>query len=573
MLNKRLISLMGESKRFIFGSVLCQWGMLLCNIALVSVIGLILSGLIRSGDTAGVWPWPVLGACVLARHGLCVLGAKMGALASKPVKKTLREKLYAKLLRLGASYHESVPTAEAVQVAAEGVEQLETYYGAFLPQFFYSMLAPVTLFAFVAFIHLPTAVVLLVLVPLIPLAIVAVQRIAKRLLDLHWGQYAKLGDFFLECLMGLTTLKIFQADGEKAREMAEESERFRVVTMRVVTMQLNSVTVMDIIAYGGAAAGMILAVTGYYAGTIGLWGCFVIIMLSAEFFLPLRTLGSYLHTAMNGLAASDKMFRILDLEEPARGAAEIAGEYGMRLSNLRFTYDGSREVLRGVDMDIPQGRFISIVGESGSGKSTIASILTGRCRRYEGSAAIGPHELSAVREESLMAHVTRVNHDSYLFKGTVEDNLRLGKPEADEAELWRALERVRLKEFLLQGEGLKTPVAERGANFSGGQRQRLALARALLHDSPVYIFDEATSNIDVESENDILAVIGELAGEKTVVMISHRLASVTGSDCIYVLEDGALAGAGRHAALLAHCPVYQNLWNSQQALERYGVQA
>lgn len=570
MINKRLIALLGDSKRYIFGNVACQWGTLMGNIVIVAMMGLMISEAAGSDGAFRCWPLLLSGGCVLLRHVLASAGAKMSAMASKSVKKTLREQVYKKLLRLGASYHELIPTAEVVQVATEGVEQLETYYGAFLPQFFYSMAAPVTLFIFMAFIDLRAAVVLLLLVPLIPVAIVAVQRIAKRMLNRYWGQYAKLGDSFLESLMGLTTLKIYQADEKKAQELAQESEHFRAVTMKVLTMQLNSITVMDIIAYGGAALGLIIALLGYRSGVTDLWGCFVIVMLSAEFFLPLRALGSYFHTAMNGMAASERMFRILDMEEPDEGGLDVGAEHGAELSDLSFTYDGSREILHGINMEFPQGGFVSIVGESGSGKSTVAAILTGRCRRYDGSASIGGRELKTLREESVMKNVTCIEHKSYLFKGTVEENLLLGNPDADEAGLWRVLERVKLSDFLRAEQGLKTPVAENGANLSGGQRQRLALARGLLHDSAVYIFDEATSNIDVESENNINEVIRGMAGEKTVIMISHRLSNVVESDCIYVLDGGVLAGAGRHVELLADCPAYQRLWNSQAELERYG---
>lgn len=573
MINKRLIALLGDSKRYIWGNTACQWGMLASNIGMISMIGLLLGDALAKRGLNQVWPWVVIALCMLLRYIFSILASKMGAMAAKSVKKTLREQLYQKLLRLGASYHESVPTAEAVQVATEGVEQLETYYGAFLPQFFYSMIAPVSLFAFMAFIHLPTAIVLLVMVPLIPIAIVAVQKVAKRLLSRYWKQYAQLGDSFLESLLGLTTLKIYQADERKAQELAEESEHFRVVTMKVLTMQLNSITIMDIIAYGGAAAGLIFALLGYHSGATTFWGCFVIIMLSAEFFLPLRALGSYFHTAMNGMAASDKLFRILDLPEPKQGTGEIGSTHAIVLDHLDFSYDESRQILTDICITIPQGSFVSIVGESGSGKSTIASILTGRSKHYSGSATIGPLELSQIREDSLMQNITCISHNSYLFKGTVEENLRLGKPNATEDELWQALDRVKLRDFLLAEGGLFTPVAENGSNLSGGQRQRLALARGLLHDSAIYIFDEATSNIDVQSENHIASVIGGLAGKKTVVMISHRLANVVDSDSIYVLENGRIAGNGRHDELLENCPVYQSLWNGQQELERYGVQA
>ena len=477
--------------------------------------------------------------------------------------------IYQKLLRLGAAYNRQVQTSEVVQVAVEGIDQLETYFGAYLPQFFYAMLAPLTLFAYLSFVDIPAAVVLLVCVPLIPIAIAAVQTWAKKLLANYWGQYTALGDTFLENLQGLTTLKIYQADAMKNEEMNDQAERFRRITMKVLTMQLNSITIMDLIAYGGAALGMVMACTRYKGGYVDLSGCLLIILLSADFFIPMRQLGSFFHVAMNGMAASDKIFRLLNLPEAPPRAAACPAEGGIICKALRYSYEPSREVLHGVDLNIPQGSFTAIVGESGCGKSTIAAVLMGRVPDYRGTAVIGGKELRDIREESLMEHITYVGHQSYLFKGTVGDALRMGRPGASDAELWAVLERVKLADFLRGGDGLETAISEKGGNLSGGQCQRLALARALLYDSPVYIFDEATSNIDVESENDIMAEIHALAKEKTVILISHRLANAAIADCIYVMENGIVAESGTHRALLSRNSVYASLWNAQQSLERY----
>ena len=574
MINKRLIGTVAESKKYIAGNVILQWCSLTANIALMLSISRMLAELFRG--SASVQLLTVTGIVVLlalAIRFFCSIGAaKMGYFSSKAVKKSLREKIYQKLLRLGSSYNEQVKTSEVVQVAVEGVDQLETYFGAYLPQFFYAMLAPLTLFIVLCFVNVAAAVVLLICVPLIPVAIAAVQTWAKKLLSKYWGQYTELGDTFLENLQGLTTLKIYQADAFKQQEMNEQAEKFRKITMKVLTMQLNSITIMDLIAYGGAALGVIMAVTQYQSGGVSLEGCLLIILLAADFFIPMRQLGSFFHIAMNGMAASDKIFRLLDLPEPAHGGVDCpAGDIVCR--DLHFSYEPEREILHGVDLTIPQGKFASLVGESGCGKSTISALLMGRNKGYTGSVAIGGAELRNIEKASLMRRITYVSHQSYLFKGTVRDNLLMGKPGASDDELWSALTQVNLADFLRGEAGLDTLLSERGENLSGGQRQRLALARALLHDSPVYIFDEATSNIDVESESDIMAQIHALAGRKTVLLISHRLANVTASDEIYVLERGNIVQHGTHEALLKQGGAYAALWSAQQVLEHYGEEA
>ena len=573
MINKRLIGTVAESKKYIAGNVILQWCSLTANIALMLSISRMLAELFRG--SASVQLFTVTGIVVilaLAVRFFCSIGAaKMGYFSSKAVKKSLREKIYQKLLRLGSSYNEQVKTSEVVQVAVEGVDQLETYFGAYLPQFFYAMLAPLTLFIVLCFVNVAAAVVLLICVPLIPVAIAAVQTWAKKLLSKYWGQYTELGDTFLENLQGLTTLKIYQADAFKQQEMNEQAEKFRKITMKVLTMQLNSITIMDLIAYGGAALGVIMAVTQYQSGGVSLEGCLLIILLAADFFIPMRQLGSFFHIAMNGMAASDKIFRLLDLEETKPEITEsFPSGHTIRCSGLSFSYEPDREILHSVDLTFPQGSFTALVGESGCGKSTLASILMGRNKGYTGSVSVGGVPLSSIQEESLLRNITYISHQSYLFKGTVRENLLMGKPGASDEELWAVLSRVNLAAFLKAEQGLDTRLLEKASNLSGGQCQRLALARALLHDSPVYIFDEATSNIDVESENDIMREIHELAKSKTVILVSHRLANVVGADHIYVLDHGIVAESGSHEELLAHHGLYERLWSAQQTLEQFG---
>lgn len=572
MIKTRLIKLLSHAGKYIVYNVLWQWFALLCQIAVVFSITALLEGAVTGNLQTQdmVRTAVVFAAAALIRFG-CDKGAAHASFAtSVDVKRILREKIYDKLLRLGGSYREQTATSEVVQMAAEGVEQLETYFGRYLPQLFYSLLAPVTLFAVLSFVSLKASVVLLICVPLIPISIVAVQKFAKRLLSRYWGVYTGLGDSFLENLQGLTTLKIYQADGQKAEEMDQEAERFRNITMKVLTMQLNSTSVMDIVAYGGAAAGMIVAVSEYLSGTLSFAGALTIILLASEFFIPLRLLGSFFHIAMNGMAASDKIFCLLDLPEPEKGTKESGGSsLDVDFENVSFSYEEDRQILKEISFRIPAGSMVSLVGESGCGKSTAAAVLMGRNRGYQGSVRLGGVELSEVSEESLMKSVTRVAHNSYLFKGTVEENLRMGKPDANRQEMIAVLRKVNLWGFLEAQEGLDTKIQEKGSNFSGGQCQRLALARALLHDTPVYIFDEATSNIDVESEEMIMEVIRELAKTRTVLLISHRLANVVTSDCIYMMVQGEIREAGTHQELMQKDGSYQKLFESQQKLENY----
>ncbi len=573
MIDKRLVGMVPGSKKYIVGNVVLMWCSLAANIVMMSGIAVLLQKLfLGTAAMRDVWIFAGLVAAVnLLRYFFTTGAARMGYLSAKAVKRTLREQIYKKLLKLGAAYKAELQTSEIVQVAVEGVEQLETYFGAYLPQFFYAMAAPLTLFLVLCFISVPAALILFVCVPLIPVAIAVVQTWAKKLLSKYWDQYTALGDTFLENLQGLTTMKIYQTDGIRHAKMNEESEKFRKITMKVLTMQLNSITIMDLVAYGGAALGIMVALLQYRGGYTGLGGCLLIILLSADFFLPMRQLGSFFHIAMNGMAASGKIFRLLEMpEERKKGGLDIPEDDTIRMENLSFSYEPGREILHDISLELKPGSFTAIVGESGCGKSTLASVLTGQNKKDGGKLTIGGVEFDELSEESRMRHITYVSHNSYLFGGTVRDNLLMGRSDASEEELWRVLEETKLSDFLKSEQGLDTVLTAQASNLSGGQRQRLALARALLHDSPVYLFDEATSNIDVESENDIMERIFALAARKTVIVISHRLANTVSADQIYVLADGRVVEHGKHNELLENNGVYTSLWETQQALEHCG---
>ena len=569
MINKRLIGMVKESKRYIALNVVCQWISLISNIALMWTITSFIFGDMSTKSFTTTIIISII--CVAIRFISSVISSKMSYLSGKSVKIKLREKIYEKLLRLGSSYKEKLHTSEVIQVAVEGVDQLETYFGSYLPQFFYSMLAPITLFIVLSFVSFKSAIVLLICVPLIPISIAAVQTWAKKLLSKYWTQYTGLGDTFLENLQGLTTLKIYSSDKFKHKQMNSEAESFRKITMKVLTMQLNSITIMDLVAFGGAALGVIMSVTELRNGNIDLAGCLLIILLSADFFIPMRMLGSFFHIAMNGMAASEKIFKILDIEEDSVKKDSLTNDHTIKAEGLSFKYEDDRDILKKININIPQNSFTAIVGKSGCGKSTLAQLIMGRNKNYSGSLSIGGIELSDISEESLMKSITYISHQSYLFKGTVRENLLLGNPKATDEELTRALDEVNLLGFINSENGLDTLVNEMGSNFSGGQCQRLALARGLIHNTPVYIFDEATSNIDSESEDDIINQIYKLASTKTVIMISHRLLNSAKADNIYVMENGEIVESGTHNDLLSQDGLYRSLWESQQELEKFVV--
>ena len=574
MIKTRLIKLLSHFKKYIAYTVFWQWIALLAQVTAVFTIADLLGYVLENTLTMShlKTTFILLLGIIVIRYTCERMSARTSYLASVDVKRILREKIYDKMLKLGASYSEHVSSSEIVQVSTEGVEQLETYFGKYLPQLFYSLLAPITLFIILCRVNFKASIILLICVPLIPMSIVAVQKFAKKLLSNYWSTYTGLGDSFLENLQGLTTLKIYQVDKLKAKEMDQESEKFRKITMKVLTMQLNSISVMDIVAYGGAAVGMIIALSEYLHGEINMQGTLCIILLASEFFLPLRLLGSFFHIAMNGMAASDKIFKILDLPETSAGTEVLPeSELNIAFNDVHFSYEKNRDILKGINMTLPRGSFISLVGESGCGKSTIAGILADKNKSYRGDITISGVHLNNINKKDLMNHIVLVRHNSYLFKGTVEDNLRMACPDATKQELEDVLDKVNLLGFLNTQDGLQTKLLEKASNLSGGQCQRLAIARALLKkNASVYIFDEAASNIDIESEELIMNVIHELAKTKTVLLISHRLANVVKSDMIYFLQDGSIKESGTHEELMKQNGAYHHLYESQMALENYG---
>ena len=576
MFDKRLFSLVPGVMRHIAGNVALQWLALLANVVLFVSVGRLLQSVLTGGATGIDLARALLVAVVaVAVRLVCQAQAtKQGLAASALAKQRVRTLVYDKLVRMGPSYRETVATSEATQLCVEGIEQLEAYFGSYLPQLFYSFIASVTLFFCLAPLCTPAAVVLLCCVPLIPISLMAVMKIAKRIMGDYWHSYTDLGALFLESIQGLTTLKVFRADEERHRRMNEEAEKFRKATMRLLTMQLNSVIVMDIFAFAGAAAGIVVMLNSYAVGTVTFAGAFAFVFLAADFFIPLRTLGSFFHTATGGMAAAERMYRIIDAPEPACGTQAVTcTSVGIECRNVSYSYDGTRTVLQNADFTARPGGFVGITGASGSGKSTLAGILTGANLSYTGSVTIGGIDLRDISAESLRDTVTYVGFRGFLFAGTVRSNLLMARAGASDDELWEALSRCRIDDFVRRSGGPDAPVSAEGTNLSGGQRQRLAMARALLHDTPVYIFDEATSNIDADSEAAIIDAVAELARTKTVVMVSHRLAALRGCDKVYVFEAGRVVQTGTHEELAKQDGPYASLWARQAELEDFSARS
>ena len=582
MFDKRLIQLVPGVMPFIIASVAAKVVALLMNVFIILSLGEVFSAMgqvlavaaadgvsVSAQAPAALTPRQLLlfVAAIAVRAVSIYLAQRAGDRAAFLAKREIRQRVYDKLVALGPSYAEDVSTAEAVQTSVEGAQQLEVYFGGYLSQLFYAVLAPVVLFICLVGLAPVPAVVLLVIVPLIPISIMIVMRNAKKVAAAYWESYVDLGGTFLEAVQGLTTLKIYQADARWHERMNIEAEGFRRATMKMLRTQLNSINVMDLVAFGGAAVGIVLAVWQLAAGAIGFTAAFAVVFLSQEFFLPMRRLGSLFHTAMNGMSAAKTMYRILDAPVTRRGSAHLEGAGDIECRGVGYAY-GDHVVLADVNAAIPHGGLTAIVGESGSGKSTLAGIIAGRKAAYTGEVLVGGVSLHDASLESLVDTVTLVSSAGHLFEGTLRENLLLAKPGTADDELWGVLARCRVDGFVRASGGLDLHIAEGGQNLSGGQRQRICVARALLHDTPVFIFDEATSNVDVESERAIGQVIEGLARDHTVLVIAHRLASIVRAQQILVIDRGRLVERGTHEELLAANGDYAALWCSQTELEQ-----
>lgn len=571
MIDKRLLRYFSESKKAIAKVVGLKFLLLVLNSL---ATGLMVYAL-RLFFTESAWQKPlsfaVAGSLIiyLLRFVVAKKEVRLAYGASASVKEKMRTRLFQKLMGFGVYYKERLRSAEAVQIIGEGIDQLEIYFSAYLPQFFYSMIAPIFLFFVIGSMSWTVAIVLLIGVPLIPLAIALIQTFAKKTFAKYWTEYTDVGDEFLENLQGLTTLKIYGTDPYRHRQMEKSAESFRVQTMRVLTMQLNSIIVMDLVAYGGAAIALVVCLKACMAGRLDFFDALFILLLSADYFLPMRQLGSFFHIAMNGMAAADRMFDLLALEEEEDGTLSMAAADELTAKNLSLSYDGEKNALDQLSFDVKGPQLVGIVGPSGSGKSTLAAVLSKQLKGYTGSLAFSNAELSQTKEKSLLDHVTYLGAESYLMGGSVGELLAMANPRASEEAMWDSLDRVNLKDYFSAEAGLETMIQSGGSNLSGGQRQRLSLAMALLHDTPIYIFDEVTSNIDVESEEKIVGEIRALAETRLVLFISHRLANVKDAGHLLVLNQGHLVEEGRHEELLKKGGMYVDLWKTQAELERY----
>ena len=567
MFDKELIKLMGENKKYVAYVVLLMILGMLANIGITASICWAVYLLIEK-QPALMYIYPAITAVVaiIVRYIASRLTGDLKDVLGRKVKKDLRERTYDKILRLGVKSTDGMSMAGLTQVSMEGIEQLDLYYSTYLPQFFFSMIAPFILFAICVGIDWRTSLVLLACVPLIPVSIVAVSKYAKKIFAKYWGKYTSMGDGFLDSVQGLKELKIFRADAARQIKMNENAEEFRKITMKVLVMQLASTTIMDLVAFGGAGAGIALSIVGLMNEWLAPASALFLILVAVEFFLPLRALGSAFHVAMNGASAGKKIISLLNQPDPVWGEKEVAGRE-LSLENVTFSYDKKRNVLKDVNMNFPEKGMTAIVGESGCGKSTVVNLLIGARRPDKGNVLIGGEEIEGVSRASYYSRLASVSYNTYIFNDTVRVNFELAKKDVTDEEIFAALEKVNLSAFIKENGGLDKVITEDANNISGGQKQRLALAVNLVADKDIYVFDEATSNIDVDSEAIIMKNIKEMSESKSVIVISHRLANVVPADNIYFMQDGQVKESGSHAYLMERKGEYAKLFNAQKQLE------
>lgn len=567
MFDKDLIKLIGPNKKYVVYTVLFMMLGMLANIGITASICLALYYVMENRPVAMlVYPAVAAVVAILIRYVAARRTGTLKDVLGRSVKKDLRDRTYRKILKLGVKSTDDMNMAGLTQVAMEGIEQLDLYYSTYLPQFFFSMTAPLVLFGVCVWIDWRTSLVLLACVPLIPVSIVAVSKYAKKIFAKYWGKYTSMGDGFLDSVQGLKELKIFQADAARQDKMNRNAEEFRKITMKVLVMQLASTTIMDLVAFGGAGAGIALAVTGLMKGWLLPAAALFLILVAVEFFLPLRALGSAFHVAMNGASAGKKIVALLNAEDPVWGTRTAEGE-GLCLQNVTFSYDGRREVLKDVTMSFMAKGMTAIVGESGCGKSTVINLLIGARRPQRGAVLLGGDDIACLSRESYYARLAAVSYNTYLFNDTVRKNFELAKRDVTDGEIYAALQKVNLADFVRENGGLDKVITEDAGNISGGQKQRLSLAVNLVADKDIYLFDEATSNIDVESEAIIMHNIKEMSKKKSVVVISHRLANVVPADKIYFMREGAVTESGSHAELIGRKGDYAKLFEAQKLLE------
>lgn len=567
MFDKDLIKLIGPNKKYVVYTVLFMMLGMLANIGITASICLALYYVMENRPVAMlVYPAVAAVVAILIRYVAARRTGTLKDVLGRSVKKDLRDRTYRKILKLGVKSTDDMNMAGLTQVAMEGIEQLDLYYSTYLPQFFFSMTAPLVLFGVCVWIDWRTSLVLLACVPLIPVSIVAVSKYAKKIFAKYWGKYTSMGDGFLDSVQGLKELKIFQADAARQDKMNRNAEEFRKITMKVLVMQLASTTIMDLVAFGGAGAGIALAVTGLMKGWLLPAAALFLILVAVEFFLPLRALGSAFHVAMNGASAGKKIVALLNAEDPVWGTRTAEGE-GLCLQNVTFSYDGRREVLKDVTMSFMAKGMTAIVGESGCGKSTVINLLIGARRPQRGAVLLGGDDIACLSRESYYARLAAVSYNTYLFNDTVRKNFELAKRDVTDGEIYAALQKVNLADFVRENGGVDQVITEDAGNISGGQKQRLSLAVNLVADKDIYLFDEATSNIDVESEAIIMHNIKEMSKKKSVVVISHRLANVVPADKIYFMREGAVTESGSHAELIGRKGDYAKLFEAQKLLE------